>query len=81
MSKLSYFNVSNDVKCRDCGLPYSDFGVDLVLPDQQWKEIFPEEGGVLCANCISKRVGKSGCTALLAWGDNMTYGKYVTNPR
>jgi hypothetical protein len=56
--------------CRDCQLPYSEMGVDLVLPDQQWKKIAPE-GGVLCANCICKRAEKFGGTAILAWINNM----------
>ena len=59
-------------KCTDCGLSYSELGVDLVLPDQQWKRIAPEDG-VLCANCICKRVRKFGATAILAWADNMVY--------
>ncbi len=57
-----------DLACNDCGLAYSKMGLDLVLPDQQWAVICPE-GGVLCPNCISKRAGKYGGTALLAWVD------------
>jgi hypothetical protein len=64
------------IVCKDCGLPYSEFGIDLILPDQQWKEIFPEENGLLCANCITKRAEKTGAAVLLCWIDNITYGKY-----
>lgn len=35
------------LRCRDCGAHYSSLGCDLVLPDQQWKKLFPEECGVL----------------------------------
>ncbi len=56
-------------KCYDCGLPYEEFGVDLVLPDQQWKIISPdgEGNGLLCANCIAKRVEKLGKGVILSW--------------
>jgi hypothetical protein len=62
--------------CFDCGLLYSDMGLDLVLPDQQWKVIFPEENGVLCANCICKRAEKHGGAAVLAWVDRMHYKEH-----
>lgn len=58
--------------CRDCGIPYSSLGLDMVLPDQQWKHICPENG-VLCANCICKRAARFGGTAILAWIDNINY--------
>jgi len=62
------------VRCRDCGIPYSELGLDLVLPDQQWERIFPEEGGILCANCICKRAAKrDGATVIHAWIDRMDY--------
>jgi hypothetical protein len=41
--------------CIDCGLPYSDFGMDLLLPRRQWLAIHPDEHGLLCARCIVKR--------------------------
>jgi hypothetical protein len=62
----------NPLECQDCGILYSDMGLDLVLPDQQWKIICPE-GGILCANCICKRASKLGGTSLLAWIDNINY--------
>lgn len=62
------------LRCLDCGLPYSQMGVDLVLPDQQWNHICPEDG-ILCANCICKRASTVKGTAILAWIDNMDYSK------
>ena len=51
------------IKCRDCGLPYDDFGLDTFLPPEQWisilkpeeKEIYSKTNIVLCANCMVKR--------------------------
>ena len=62
----------NNCNCIDCGLSYSEMGLDLVLPDQQWRVICPENG-ILCANCICKRATKLNGTALLAWINNMDY--------
>jgi hypothetical protein len=42
--------------CEDCGLPYSDFPLDTVMPDDDWLAIHPTgPGGLLCAGCIAKR--------------------------
>ncbi len=47
------------VKCKDCDLPYGEFGLDTTLPDEQWLLIHPEGfGGLLCANCIARRAEK-----------------------
>lgn len=46
------------VKCLDCGLDYEYFGMDTLLPRWQWLLIHPDEGGLLCANCIVKRAAK-----------------------
>jgi hypothetical protein len=46
------------VACLDCGLPYSEFPLDVVLPRSQWLDIHPAEHGVLCAACIVKRAAK-----------------------
>ncbi len=56
------------VKCLDCGLPYEELGLDLVLPDEQWLLIHPEGlHGILCANCIVKRTEKlKGATVVFA---------------
>lgn len=47
-----------EAKCLDCGMPYGDFGLDVVLPDDQWLMIHPEKDGLLCASCIVKRASK-----------------------
>lgn len=60
--------------CIDCGLEYKSMGLDLVLPDQQWKIVCPEDG-ILCANCICKRSAKLGGTVILSWIDNLDYSK------
>jgi hypothetical protein len=31
--------MSNNPKCYDCGLSYSQFGLDVTLPNNQWKAI------------------------------------------
>lgn len=48
------------VCCEDCDKPYTEFGLDLVLPDSQWEEITGRSDGsvILCANCIVKRAAK-----------------------
>lgn len=60
------------LSCSDCGIPYSTLGLDLVLPDQQWKVIAPE-GGILCANCICRRAAKNIGTVVMAWIDRLDY--------
>lgn len=49
---------ASHVGCMDCGFPYSEFGIDLVMPRAQWMEIHPQEDGVLCANCMMQRASK-----------------------
>jgi len=44
--------------CLDCGKPYSEFALDVVLPDEQWVLIHPEVNGLLCACCIVDRAAK-----------------------
>ena len=47
------------LRCLDCGTPYSELGLDLMLPDDQWLLIHPDGmGGILCASCIVKRAEK-----------------------
>ena len=49
------------VGCHECGRPYATFDLDVILPDEQWKQICPKPwdgagtGGLLCAACIVKR--------------------------
>ena len=72
-------NKTKKIKCKDCGLSYSKMGLDLVLPDQQWKVISPENE-ILCANCICKRAKKLSGIAVLAWVDQIDYSKKVLCP-
>lgn len=58
----------------DCKLDYSKMGIDLVLPDQQWKVICPTNG-ILCANCICKRARKLKTSAILAWLNRLDYSR------
>lgn len=59
--------------CMDCQKPYP-FGLDLVLPDQQWKHLVPGRHGVLCPNCIAARADKlKGATVILAWIDHFDW--------
>jgi hypothetical protein len=49
---------SDRVCCYDCLLPHPE-GNDCVLPDDVWEQINPTEsegGGILCANCIMRRL-------------------------
>ena len=59
-------------ECIDCGIDINELGCDVALPDQQWKVLCPE-GGILCPNCLCKRSGKHGGTAVLGWIVNMVY--------
>ena len=53
--------------CDDCGLEYGEFGLDLTLPNLQWKELTKDGATLLCANCICKRANKlSGTLAVRA---------------
>jgi hypothetical protein len=55
-----------DVSCVDCGRPYPH-GLDVVLTKKQWREIHPDDGGVLCPSCIVNRAAKiDGAISVLA---------------
>lgn len=45
--------------CQNCG---KQFKVDLIVPDELWDKIKPEEklkgGGLLCGSCIMDRIEK-----------------------
>jgi len=49
---------NSDAKCLDCGLDYSEFPMDVLLPRAQWLAIHPDEHGLLCAACIVRRCAK-----------------------
>jgi hypothetical protein len=42
--------------CLDCDLPASAFGLDLWLPGWLWRIINPTPDGLLCANCMLRRL-------------------------
>ena len=42
--------------CLDCKTEVPS--IDLAIPRQQWLLIHPDDGGVLCPNCILKRAAK-----------------------
>ncbi len=65
-------NFDIEIHCKDCGKLYEQFGLDLILPDQQWKMICQEDI-ILCANCICKRARHIGGTVLLAWIDQIIW--------
>lgn len=46
--------------CHDCGMPYTEMGMDVVLPNYQWNGLVkPDDRGIiLCANCIVSRASK-----------------------
>lgn len=53
--------------CLDCGRPYEQFELDMLLPRWQWLLIHPTDHGLLCAACIVTRASKiSGCVAVHA---------------
>lgn len=67
--------------CIDCGRAYSEFGVDLTLPDDQWKLIHPGDDGLLCASCIARRAAQlPGIIALRCRLDIATQSKVSEQP-
>lgn len=52
--------------CYDCGIIYGgDSWSDLIIPDEIWEKINPtyhEGAGLLCCNCIVKRLKELGYT-------------------
>ena len=57
-------------KCYDCGLNYGDIGwIEAIIPDQVWDFISPtgDQGGILCINCISRRLAKKGFKRIPVW--------------
>lgn len=46
--------------CEDCGLPYGEFPLDVVIPGEQWEQLtgYVEGEGLLCPTCIVKRAAK-----------------------
>lgn len=51
--------------CDDCGIDYQSLEwADVVIPDAIWKRISQnnDEGGLLCFNCMNKRLKYLGLT-------------------
>ena len=53
------------VQCEDCGRPYSQLPLDVILSDEQWARLTgrTDGGGILCADCILVRAARLGATA------------------
>lgn len=49
---------AGQLKCEGCGLLYRDFPCDCTVTDEVWKQIMGRDGGVLCPNCIARRIVK-----------------------
>lgn len=43
--------------CMDCGIEDAE-SVGMLVPREHWLMIHPEDGGILCANCMVKRAKK-----------------------
>ena len=59
-------------QCYDCGVSYSDFGLDLIVSDDVWDRINPtthQGGGLLCPNCICKRLAEDHALCIRAIPD------------
>jgi len=53
---MGQVKVKMKANCKDCNLPYSEFGMDTTIPNLQWSLINPEgKQGLLCANCMVRR--------------------------
>lgn len=69
--------------CEECSRPYGDIHgfPDLIIPDYYWELIMPnrEGGGLLCPNCIIKRLMDKGIV------ENVPFvwqsGPFYMNPR
>ena len=66
--KWKYPELADEMQhsCYDCGLEYSsDAWADIHLPDDTWELINPsvnKGGGLLCFNCITRRLTFLGLT-------------------
>lgn len=63
--------------CYDCKLNYDNFPCDMVIQNHLWTLISPtnDEGGLLCPNCICKRLMKLGLTAVKVTVDMSEFAK------
>lgn len=58
--------------CYDCGLEYGGIGwIEAIIPDKVWDMIRPKgyhKGcGLLCINCISRRLARKGLKNIPVW--------------
>lgn len=59
-------------KCFDCLMPYKEFPCDMVIQNDLWEVISPSYdygAGLLCPNCICKRIMSLGVTRVLVTVD------------
>lgn len=59
-------------KCYDCGIEYGSPGwIEAIIPDKAWDAIRPNGtrpgNGLLCINCISKRLAERGYSKVPVW--------------
>ncbi len=62
--------MNEPAKCADCKTPYGKEGwIEAIVPDKVWEFISPTRsgGGLLCINCISKRLAKYGLRRIPVW--------------
>ena len=43
-------------RCEDCGRNVHDF----LVPDELWREVYGNDGGILCYDCFCDRLNKKG---------------------
>ena len=53
----NYIGPIKDANCNDCGILYSNFGIDFVFSSIDW-DLIANKGSLLCANCICKRIAR-----------------------
>lgn len=66
---LAEIRASNDrdsikPECIGCGLPYDEHcgWVDVVIPNEEWAKIRPDEGGLFCLTCLAIKLRAAGVT-------------------
>lgn len=50
--------MAKKITCLDCKIDYDLVPMSLNIPREQWLLIHPDDGGVLCANCMIIRASK-----------------------
>lgn len=44
--------------CKDCKIDTGKIGEHYMLKDSVWYSVYPSQEGMLCINCIEKRLGR-----------------------